>query len=332
MELEGTRRRVGAAVLAVMTALPAGAVLATRDVAAASFAQFTSVNMGGDNSPTWSNDGQSVYYTSRLGGFPYIYKKAASAPMNQTGTRLTGWTIEEFSASESGDGQWVVIAARDTIGKIRLWRCPSSGGAPLTPMTVGPFDDFTPHWWGSGPTQEIVFVTTRGGAGYQIATLKPNGTEPATEMTLVTGPGNQDFEPCFSPDGQQIVFSSDRTGTRQLFVTTRVGQGWGAPVQLTTGTGDKENAAFSPSGLTIAYQKWSGNSVSLWFMNADGTNAREVADGSGSYDADPSFSPATSQMAFTSDRTGASYIWLINDLSTPAESASWGRLKSTYRR
>jgi Tol biopolymer transport system component len=327
------RMLAAAVTLGALLAVAPAALAPTRATSAptASYVQFTSVNLGGDNSPSWSSDGMSVFYSSRATGFPYIYRKASNAPMNQVGTRLTTWEIEELSASVSGDGAYVVMAVRDTINKTHLWRVPSTGGAPLTKMTAGPFDDLHPNWWGSGPAQEIAFATTRGGAGYQIATVQPNGTLLATQYTLVTDAGHGDLHPCFSPGGDRIAFSSNRAGTRQIFVVTREGDGWSAPVQLTTGGGDKTNPAFSPSGLTIAYQRTSGG-TSLWIMDADGSNPRGVTDGSGSYDAEPSWSPLTSQMAFVSDRTGANYIWLINDVSTAAAPTSWGSVKATYRR
>jgi Tol biopolymer transport system component len=323
---------VAALVLATGAATQALAPGRALSTPLASYEQFTSLNLGGDNSPSWSSDGQSVYYSTRVTGFPYIYRKAASAPMNQSGTRLTSWEIEELSASVSGDGAWVVMAVRDTIARTHLWRVPATGGAPLTKMTHGPYSDLHPHWWGLGPAEEIVFATTRGGAGYQIATLKPNGTLLATQLVAVTGPGFEDLHPCFSPDGERIVFSSNRAGTRQLFTVTRAGAGWDAPVQLTTGSGDKTNPAYSPTGLTIAYQRSQGGDTALWIVDADGQNPREITDGSGAYDAEPSWSPVTSEMAFVSDRTGAGYIWLIHDVSTPAPSTSWGRVKATYRR
>ncbi len=325
----------GTAALALATGLAPLGHAPTRAyaAAAASYAQFTSLNLGGDNTPSWSSDGQYVFYSTRVTGLPYIYRKASAAPMNQSGTRLTAWEIEEFSASASSDGAWVVMEVRDTLSVSHLWRCPSAGGAPLTKMTHGPYADLHPQWWGTGPAQEIAFATSRGGAGYQIATLVPNGTQLATALTQVTGPGFEDLNPCWSPDGQQIVFSSNRAGAKQLFVVTREGAGWGAPVQLTSGGGgDKTNPAVSPSGLSIAYQRLGIGGTTLWIIDADGGNPRQVTDGSGSYDAEPSWSPLTSQMAFVSNRSGAGYIWLINDVSTPAATTSWGRVKSTYRR
>jgi Tol biopolymer transport system component len=323
------------ALFAVLVAALAAAVVPGRAAATplASYAQFTSLNLGGDNSPSWSSDGQFVFYSTRVTGFPYIYRKASNAPMNESGTRLTSWTIEELAASASPDGAWVVMSVRDTIALTHLWRVPATGGVPLTRMTHGPYADLHPHWWGTGTAQEIAFATTRGGTGYQIATVKPNGTLLSTQFQLVTGPGFEDLHPCFSPDGERIVFSSNRAGGRQLFSVTRNGSGgWNTPVQLTSGGGDKTNPAYSPSGLSVAYQRANGGDVELWIADADGGNPRMVTDGSGSYDAEPSWSPATSQIAFVSDRTGGGYIWLIHDVSTPAAPASWGRIKAVYRR
>ena len=66
------------------------------------------------------------------------------------------------------------------------------------------------------------------------------GTLPATVYSPVTGPGFNDFHPSFSPDGQRIVFSSDRAGGSQLFVCTRSGGGWGSPVAITSGGSNKK--------------------------------------------------------------------------------------------
>lgn len=320
------RSATGLAVAAAVLVLPVTALA----IGAASFSQFTSANLGFDNAPSWSPDGQYVYYSTRVTGFPYIYRKAANAPMNQSGTRLTDWEIEELSASASPDGGWVVMAVRDTIGRTHLWRVPALGGPPLTKMTLGPYSDLHPAWWGTGASQQIAFATNRVGTGYQIATLVPNGTLLATQMTAVTGTGYEDLHPSWSPDGQAIAFSSNRGGGKQIFVVSRAGAGWGAPLQLTAGGGDKSNPAFSPSGLSIAYEVSSGSGTSLWIMDADGSNARMIT-GAGDYDAEPAWSPGSDEMAFVSDRTGGNYIWLIHDVSTPAAPLSWGRVKANYR-
>ncbi len=326
-----------AAVIGVVIALVAvvlALVLGVRRAdAAMSFAQFTNQNLGGDSAPAWSSDGGFVYYSTRATGFPYIFRKATNAPLTDLGTRLTSWLNDEYSVTLCKDGLYAMIETADSLGARHLYRCPATGGAPLTKVTYGPHLDMQPSWWGSGATQEVAFSTDRGGAGYQIWTIVPNGTLPASVYTPVTGPGFNDFHPSFSPDGQKIVFSSDRAGGNQLFVCTRTAGGWSAPAVLTTGAGAKLDPAWSPNGLHIAYSVVStGHTVSTqtWIINADGSGAQLVT-AAGSYDAQPSWAPSDNQLAFVSDQSGAKYIWLATGLSTPAATSTWGRLKGLYR-
>jgi Tol biopolymer transport system component len=108
-------------------------------------------------------------------------------------------------------------------------------------------------------------------------------------------------------------------------------------VQLTFGGGAKSNPSWSPNGLNIAYQLSSsgpgnqGSDVSLWVIRSDGANPREITS-AGAYDADACWSPVTNQMAFASNRTGTTFIWLANDISTPTSPVTWGAVKDRYRK
>jgi len=49
-------------------------------------------------------------------------------------------------------------------------------------------------------------------------------------------------------------------------------------------------------------------------------------------DVDPDWAPDGSQIAFSSDRSGYSNIWIASDLRTvSAESTDWGAFKRMYR-
>jgi Tol biopolymer transport system component len=320
------RRALGPAVAGAL--LVAGTLAA--HAAGLSFTQLTSTNLGYDTAPAWSRDGLDVYYSSRVQGLPYIFYKPADAAPGVVGTRLTSWTIEEFAATVSADDSWAMISARDSLGSTHLWRCPATGGAPLTQATFGPYNDLKPDWWGSGAAQAVAFCSDRGGPGFQICTLVPNGILPATQVRQVTDAGHQDFDPSWAPDGQAIAFSSDRAGTRQIFIVRRQGQGWGSPQQVTSGSGDKSNPAWSPNGNYLAYQQLNGSDTSLWLCTASGANPQMIT-GSGSYDAEPAFSPDGNSIVFVSNRTGGNYIWLALDVSTPARPDTWGRIKDRYR-
>ena len=321
----------GARVLASAAIVGAALFSARPAPAALSYQQFTSLNLGGDDAPVWAHDGSAVYYASRATGFPYIFRKTIGTPMDQTGARLTGWNFDEYQAAVSEDDQWVVLCVGDSLSSRHLYRCPSTGGAPLTQVTYGPFYDVDPDWYGSS-SGLIAFSSNRGGTGFQIWTVAPNGTLPAEAYTQVTDAGHNDFHPSFSPDGQKIVFSSDRSGGTQLFVVSWNGSSWGAPVQLTTGGGAKSSPDWSVNGLHVAYDVATSHDGSeIWVIDTDGSNARLVTSG-GSYDARPGWSHDGNKLAFVSDRSGAKYIWLADGMTTPAVNDTWGRIKAHYRR
>jgi Tol biopolymer transport system component len=294
-----------------------------------SYSQFTSVNLGGDDAPCFSRDGGAVYYSSRATGFPYIFRKDVGAPMNTTGSRLTSWNFDEYQVAVSSDNAWAMLCVGDSLNSRHLYRCPATGGIPLTKATYGPWNDVEPDWHGTAPGT-VAFASDRGGAGVQIWTITPNGTLPAVVYTQVTDAGHNDRHPSFSPDGQSIVFSSDRGSGTQLFVTTWNGSAWGAPVQLSTGGGAKTNPSWSPNGLHVAFEVSGGTNSEIWVMESNGSNARLVTT-AGSYDARPGWAPDGDGLAFVSDRSGAKYIWLASGVSTPAASATWGRIKELYR-
>jgi len=127
------------------------------------------------------------------------------------------------------------------------------------------------------PDGRIVYDSgTRTGSDLWIA--KPDGTEP---RQLMSKSGFNNW-PAISPDGQTIVFQSDRTGTQQLW---RMDSDGGNQTQLTTGRGDR-NAAISPDGKSVYFN--SASDFSLWRIGLDGGAAVKLTD---DYCAYPSVSP-----------------------------------------
>ena len=315
------------AALAALAPAPAGAV---------AFSQFTSTNTGGDNSPSYNRDGSAIYYASRVTGFQYIYWKASGAPMSQVGSRVsTQIDWDESNPTLSPDNTQVAYAVQDSAAGAlaihHLWRSPAGGTMTQTKLTYGPADDQMPDWWGAPGNEWIAFTSNRGGSGYQIWVMRPNGTQ--KQQVTPTG-SSLDLDASFSPDGQQIVLSSNRAGTTELYTVSRSGSGWGSPVQVTFGGNAKAKPAWSPNGLHWAYQEYSGGTggTSLWVMDTSGpANPREVTS-MGSYAGDPAWSPGTDRIAFASDSTGHTYIWVADAITTPTLPVSWGHVKDRYRR
>jgi TolB protein len=188
----------------------------------------------------------------------------------------------------AGDPAWIAYYGRDGIGLIH----PDGTGDRIIDTGV-PGESLLANWSPDG--RKLVF-TTRGGE-----------TEPLYEYDLATGTSRQlfacedpcvgDDEPVYSPDGTKVLFSralapfvqDDHQGGE---VPSDCGL-WigdvatGEVTQLTSNTDppcDREySPRFSPDGTQITYWRdpysdGKPTGTSVWVMNADGTDARQLTD------------------------------------------------------
>ena len=85
-----------------------------------------------------------------------------------------------------------------------------------------------------------------------------------------------DTSPCYSPDGSQIVFNSDRGGSQQIYVMSA---GGGGAHRISFGSGKYGTPVWSPRGDLIAFTKISGGSFSIGVMRPDGSGERLLTQG-----------------------------------------------------
>jgi len=177
--------------------------------------------------------------------------------------------------------------------------------------------DKGPAW---GKTNRIAFYSTRetpATGTNEIFTINPDGTG----LTRITYSAAEDHKPAWSPDGSKIVFASDRSSSRargSMHLWRMNADGTGL-TQLTFGAGEDE-PAWSPDGTRIAYSTVAGgNSTGVWVMNADGTNAKFLVAGFAPapggwvefHPGQPTWSPDSKQIAFSSDLSGQYQIYTI---------------------
>lgn len=90
--------------------------------------------------------------------------------------------------------------------------------------------------------------------------------------------GNQIVEAFdVSPDGQWLVFDSNRGGLQQLYRVRMDGDG--EPEQLTSRAVDVFWPAWSPDGKEIAFHSFQGDHREIFILPADGGEAVQVTDG-----------------------------------------------------
>lgn len=123
----------------------------------------------------------------------------------------------------------------------------------------------------AGPEGLIAFESNRSGDN-EIYVMNPDGT---IEVNLTKNPA-QDVFPSWSPDGTQILFSSDRheAGNLDVYVMNVDGT---EVTQLTNSPGEDRGASYTSDGELIVFHSarnraTTSHAFDLFTMNADGSN------------------------------------------------------------
>lgn len=110
----------------------------------------------------------------------------------------------------------------------------------------------------------IVFTSTRaGGLGMEdiyIGTRATTASAFTVAAITAINSATRDLSPEISADGNTIYFTSNRSGNYEVYVTTRSGGVWSAPVLVTelSSTAGEGDVAISPDGLTALVERSTG--------------------------------------------------------------------------
>ncbi|HEU0292903.1 MAG TPA: hypothetical protein VFR47_09220 [Anaerolineales bacterium] len=103
------------------------------------------------------------------------------------------------------------------------------------------------------------------------------------------------WDPTWSPNGQSILFASDRSGTTQLYTVRPDGS---KLTRITNLPAIRGRSDWSPDGQYIVTYSGEAWQRELYIMSSDGSNARQLSP-SGGNSQGPSFSPDGKWVAFT---------------------------------
>jgi TolB protein len=150
----------------------------------------------------------------------------------------------------------------------------------------------------------VAFYSARDGhPNNQIYVMKSDGSD-SIRITYDTA---SDVDPDISPDGREIVFTSNQTvtGNNNIFIRDR----WGRVRDLTNDSANDEWARWSPDGKQIVFDSnRSGGIYEIFVMNADGTGTPTQLTSPPTLSRYPSWSPDGRQIVF---RRGID-IYVIN--------------------
>jgi TolB protein len=128
--------------------------------------------------------------------------------------------------------------------------------------------------------------------------------------TRLTDSAAIETSPCYSPDGRQIVFESDRGGSQQLYVMNADGS---AAKRITFGEGSYSTPVWSPRGDLIAFTKRHQGQFMIGVIKPDGSGERILV--SGFHNEGPTWAPNGRVIMFFRDTPGANggpQLWTID--------------------
>ena len=271
-----------------------------------------------------------LFETNRDGNLEiYLMNPDGSQPMN-----LTHHPDADNYVTWSPDGTKIAFVSRRD-GNSEIYVMNADGSNP-TNLTNHPDSDYNPVWSPDG--DRIAFTTTRESTGPVLSAdpkLIINGYNVEIFVMNADGTGQinvsnhvgWDGYPSWSPDGEYIVFQTDRDDDggiillgiipadlgREIYVVDANGDN---PTNLSNSPEDDIYPSWSPDGSKIVFESHRDGNREIYTMNPDGTGQTRLTNHPDS-DMSPSWSPDSAWITFHSMRDGNMEIYkmTVNGLS-----------------
>lgn len=128
-------------------------------------------------------------------------------------------------------------------------------------------------------------------------------------IQLTTSIGDN-VQPTFSPDGQEIVFISERDGNAEIYLMDFDGSN---QRRLTSTPAYEDVPSFSPDGSKIIFARNVRDNEELFVMNRDGSSETNISNAPDSNEGRPRFASGrftSERVVFDSDRSGDWEIYI----------------------
>jgi serine/threonine protein kinase/Tol biopolymer transport system component len=277
--------------------------------------------------PAWSPDGQSIAFMRGLGLFLIPQhggseRQLGTLDVSKMSQPLSGpylawtpdskWLASPWMEAEQRNGALFLISV-ETGEKRRLTTAPADGSGDTSPA-------FSPDGGRLAFSRDFYFHSDlyllRLGEGY-----KPQGEPKRVETANLFNIGT-----AWTPNGREIVFASGN-GPIQGLWRMEVSKP-GKPVRVGFATDNAGAPSISRTGKRLAYsvKRFDSN---IWRVDLEGPGRKPgkpmLFISSTKWEYDPEYSPDGKRIAFVSEQSGASEIWICDsDGRNPVQLTKWG--------
>ncbi len=277
-----------------------------------------------DGQPAWSPDGAKLAFVSardRGGRFSIligqglleIYLKGKGGDIFLV-PALGGTPVKlvenGFDPAWSPDGKTIVFRSIRG-GHQGLWTVPAEGGTPKQ-LTNDPEFEHQPSWSPDG--KWILYGSTLSRSYASTSDIGEIGIIPKSggSPKYLTNDKAMVVKPAWSPDGKFILFSSNRSGSMNVWKMPFKPdvEKFETPVRVTVGEGDDINISVGSAGNTIAFATVK-SSPDIWELTVSSGKIRQVSSETGGED-NPHLSRDGKTLLVISDRRGSGQLWTMD--------------------
>lgn len=263
-------------------------------------------------SPAWSPDGGWIAFARMSDEACSIWTvPALGGPERKlTDCSPTGWP----GLAWSPDGQWLAFSDRtmpEAGYQIHLLHLEDLRVQPLTTPPTSVYGDTSPRFAPMGDGMQLAFVRTDICGISDLYTVSLD-TRTAQRLTYdkrgITG---MDWK----ADGSGVVYTANRTHNNSLWEIPLTGE---SPQLVAATAGEHDLVAVTQSASHLAFSKWEYDSNIWQIATATPHSTPQRLLGSTRYEEAPHVSPDGTRIAFISERSGTSEVWMSNvDGSNP---------------
>ena len=271
----------------------------------------------GPSSVSWTPDGTSLVYSMQGS----LWRQRTDGGVAE---QLTDAPGSDYQPDCSADGRSVVFVRYD--GRSMELMLLDLASRAVRPLTTGGAVNVEPRWSPGG--ERLAFVSTTGSGHFLLHVAEIRDGRVASSRPLIPdrrsvvpryyySPFDHAINPAWTRDGNELVFVSNREiahGTGDLVRMAAAGADAPRLVRHEE-TSWHARPDVSPDGSRIVYSSYLGRQwQQLWLLPVDGGYAFPLT--YGDYDnTNPRWSPDGRTIAFISNRSGNTALWLVDAAS-----------------